>query len=147
MASPVELGDEAAIRLVIDRWAQAFHDKDVDAVVALHDPDTVSFDIVPPLRYVGMSEYRKPWDETFANFGGPIEMEIRDLVITVGGDVAFSYSLNRMIGVLNDGTELDYWMRWTVCYRRIDGRWLIVHDHSAAPTDFATGGAALDLQP
>lgn len=48
---------------------------------------------------------------------------------------------------MTDGQTSDYWFRWTACLRRIDGRWLIVHDHTSLPTDFASGGAAQDLQP
>lgn len=139
--------DDAAIREVIDRWVDAFRNHDADAAMAIHTPDTVSFDIVPPLRYVGASEYRKPWQEAFDNFPGPIEFEIRDLDITIGGELAFSRSLNRMMATAGDGQQIDYWFRWTACYAKVDGRWLIVHDHTSVPTDFANGTSVLDLEP
>ncbi|WP_199856684.1 YybH family protein [Nocardia suismassiliense] len=139
--------DEAQIRGVIDKWVAAFRDRDVDAAMAIHSADTVSFDIVPPLRFVGTDAYRKPWEETFQNFAGPINFEIRDLDITIGGDLAFSRSLNRMMGTMADGQQTDLWFRWTACFQKRDGQWLIVHDHTSAPTDFATGAAVLDLTP
>jgi uncharacterized protein (TIGR02246 family) len=139
--------DVTEIRGVIDSWVEAFRSHDVEAAMAVHAPDTVSFDIVAPLRYVGVSAYRRPWEEAFENFPGPIEFEIRDLDITLGGDLAFSRSLNRMTATMGDGQQIDYWFRWTACFRKIEGRWLIVHDHTSVPTDFASGMAVLDLAP
>lgn len=139
--------DEADIRGLIDRWVEAFRTRDVEAAMAIHAADTVSFDIVPPLRYIGTDAYRKPWEETFANFTGPIQFEIRELDITIGADIAFSRSLNRMMGTMNDGEETDVWLRWTACFQKREGRWLIVHDHSSVPTDFGNGTAVLDLTP
>lgn len=115
--------------------------------MAIHAHDTVSFNIVPPLRYVGADAYRKPWQETFENFAGPIEFEIRDLDITIGGDLAYSRSLNRMMGTTTDGQKTDFWFRWTACFQKIDEQWLIVHDHTSVPTDFTSGTAVLDLAP
>ncbi|MFI6996013.1 YybH family protein [Nocardia sp. NPDC050175] len=147
MTRTTEATDDADIRGVIDRWVEAFRNRDVDAAMAIHAADTVSFDIAPPLRYVGTDEYRRPWEATFANFTGPIEFEIRELAITIGTDVAFSRSLNRMMGTMRDGQEADLWLRWTACFQKRDGQWLIVHDHSSVPTDFANGTALLDLTP
>jgi ketosteroid isomerase-like protein len=52
-----------------------------------------------------------------------------------------------MSGAMNNGTKIGYWLRWTACFRRIDGAWLIEHDHVSVPTDFATGRSKLDLEP
>ncbi|PXX58726.1 uncharacterized protein (TIGR02246 family) [Nocardia tenerifensis] len=139
--------DEAEIRGLIDRWVGAFQDRDVAAAMAIHAPDTVSFDIVAPLRYVGTDAYRKPWEETFETFVGPVYFEIRELDITIGADVAFSRSLNRMMATTTEGHATDIWLRWTACFQKRDGHWLIVHDHTSVPTDFTTGTAVLDLTP
>jgi len=141
--------DEAEIRLVIDKWIGAFRNKSVDEAFAVHAPGIVSFDIVPPLRYAGIADYRKPWEAIFIGplFTGPIEIELRDLTIAVGQDIGFSHSLNRFKAKRNDGARIDYWFRWTACFRKIAGKWLIVHDHTSLPTDFATGRAVQDLAP
>jgi ketosteroid isomerase-like protein len=39
------------------------------------------------------------------------------------------------------------WLRSTVCYRKIDGRWLVTHQHSSVPFDGETGKASLQLEP
>ena len=107
----------------------------------------VTFDIVPPLQKVGAEGKRKNWMDVFATYRPPLGYEIRDLTIAVDGDVAFGHSLNRISGALKNGTEIEQWVRWTTCFRKIDGNWLIVHDHVSVPTDFATGKALLGLRP
>ncbi len=139
--------DEAEIRRVIESGIEAIHDKNIEGVISLYAQEVVSFDIVPPLRYVGADAFRKPWEEVFSSFQGPIGYEIADLSITVGGDVAFTYSLNRISGTMNNGLRTDLWLRWTACWRRINGRWLIVHHHNSVPVDLETGRAVVSLKP
>ena len=42
--------DEAEIRTLIDRWAEAVHAGDMDGVLADHTEDIVMFDVPPPER-------------------------------------------------------------------------------------------------
>jgi ketosteroid isomerase-like protein len=39
------------------------------------------------------------------------------------------------------------WWRATVCCRKVDGPWMVVHEHASAPFDAETGRASLDLEP
>jgi ketosteroid isomerase-like protein len=139
---------DAEIRRRIDELAEAVRAADLERVMSMYAPDLVTFDIVPPLQKIGADGKRKNWADVFATYERPLGYEIRDLIITVGGDAAFAHSLNRISGALKkDGTRIEQWLRWTSCFRKIDGDWLIVHDHVSVPTDFATGKAMLDLEP
>jgi ketosteroid isomerase-like protein len=139
--------DEADIRRQIDTLVKALHAMDLEGVMALYAPDIVSFDLGPPLRSVGAAAKRNNWVEAFAAFQPPLGYEMRDLTITVGDDVAFGYSLNRISGTLQNGQRTTLWLRWTACFRKIDGNWLIAHDQVSVPADFASGQAMLDLEP
>jgi ketosteroid isomerase-like protein len=139
--------EEAEIRRRIDTLADAVRRADLDALMAIYAPDMVTFDIVPPLQKVGAAGKRKNWTDVFATYQRPLNYEIRDLTISVADDVAFAHSLNRVRGALTNGTRIEQWLRWTACFRKIDGAWLVVHDHVSVPTDFATGKALLDLEP
>ncbi|MHB8599424.1 MAG: YybH family protein [Ktedonobacteraceae bacterium] len=90
---------------------------------------------------------RKVWEEVFFVYQGPIDYEIHDLSITVGDDVAFTHSLNRISGTMNNGQKTDLWLRWTACFRKINGKWLIVHHQNSVPVDLEHGKAVLDLKP
>jgi len=139
--------DEATIRALIESFAAAFRDRDVSGVMAPFANEIVSFDIVPPLETVGAETFVTHWEEFFAAHDGPIEVEFPNVRITTGGDVAFSYCLHRIKGTLKSGRETDWWLRWTACWRKIDGAWLIVHEHVSVPTDLASGRALVDLEP
>lgn len=139
--------EEADVRQRIAMLVQSIRAMDLEGVMSHYAPDIVSFDVQPPLRQVGAAGKRKNWVEAFAVFQPPLDYEIRDLTIAVSGDVAFAYSLNRLSGSLGDGTRSGIWVRATLCLRKIDGSWLIAHDHASVPLDFATGKALVNLEP
>ena len=139
--------NEAQIRAIIDDRSKAVRAKDINGAVSHYAPNIRSFDVVNPLQYVGSDSSRKRAEEWFSSFQGPIGYELRDLSITASDDVAFCHSLNRVNGTLKDGGQLDMWWRATVCYRKIDGKWIVTHEHSSVPFDVETGKASLDLKP
>jgi PhnB protein len=103
--------------------------------------------LAPPLQHRrddiagGLGAWFPTWD-------GPIGYEITELIVTVGGDVAFAHSLNRMTGTRSDGETTDVWFRSTVGFRKLDGAWRVVHEHASVP--FYMDGsvrAAVDLRP
>ena len=139
--------DEANIRQRINRWVEALCTMDLEGVMSLYAPDIVSFDLVPPLRHVGAKAKEKNWANAFAMFQRPLGYEIRDLTLTLGDDVAFGHSLNRVSGTLKNGNRTDFSVRWTACFRKIDGNWLIAHDQVSVPVDPESGRALLNLEP
>jgi ketosteroid isomerase-like protein len=139
--------DEAKIRELIDDWVQALRSRDVDAIVSRQAPGIVSFDVVNPLQYLGSDETRRRTQAWFSSFDGPIGLEVRDLSVTVGDDVAFAHSLNRISARMANGEAIGMWLRSTVCLRKIDDQWLVTHQHNSVPFDGETGTASLDLKP
>ena len=138
---------EALIRQRVEDYAKAVGAKGIDGVMSLYAPDIVSFDVDPPLRYAGADNKRRAWQAFFAAHPGPVAYEVRDLAVTTQGDLAFVHSVNHVSGTLASGHISDLWVRWTACFRRIDGVWLIVHDHVSVPADLAHGKAIVNLTP
>jgi uncharacterized protein (TIGR02246 family) len=147
MAAHDQTGEESGIRQLIDGFQRAIRAKDLGGVLSVYAPEIVSFDLVPPMQHVGIAAYRRPWEETFASFEGPIGYEVSDLHITATDEVAFSHSLNRMSGTTKDGQRISMWVRWTACFRKLDGRWLVTHEQVSVPIDMESGRALLDLEP
>ena len=85
--------------------------------------------------------------EFLAQYDGAIHVEYRDMRILSDGDVGLIHALERFTGKLRNGQQSDIWLRVTSGLRKIDGKWLIVHDHVSVPVDFETGKAALELKP
>ncbi len=137
--------DRAEIDALFRQLAKAHTDRDADAVVEAYAPDAVIYDLAPPLGRRGMN--RDSVAAWFAGWDGPIRIDAHDVDLTLDGDVAFSSALNRMRG-RQGGEARDLWYRTTMCLRKTDGRWRVVHDHSSVP--FYMDGsfrAAIDLKP
>ena len=141
--------DEEAIRALIEAQVDAFRRRDAAAAVALLADDVVAFEMIPPLvlppEAARSEQAMAGW---FAGWEGPITIEVRDLVIHVGGDIAYSHGLNRLAGTRLGGGLTDIWMRSTLGFRRTEDGWRIVHGHTSVPFDPADGfRARLDLRP
>lgn len=77
---------------------------------------------------------KKNFEDFFRIFDGPPGLEIRDLTITTGDKyLAFSHSIQRVTGRGKDGSRIDQTARVTDVYKKIGGRWLIVHEHVSVP--------------
>jgi uncharacterized protein (TIGR02246 family) len=139
--------DEVQIRSLIDDRVKAVRAKDVDVLVSHYAPGVLSFDVVNPLQSTGSDAIRKRLEEWFSSFQGPIGFEIRGLSIAAGDDVAFCHGLRGVTGTKTDGWKINMWYRTTICYRRIDGKWMITHEHDSVPFDVESGKASLELKP
>jgi len=138
--------ETAAIMRILHARGEALRTKDAEALAAGYATELVSYDLAPPLATRGID--RLALERWLAGWDGPVNGEMRELRIDVGGDVAFSASLNRMYARAKRGKDMDLWVRATLGFRKIEGRWRIVHEHISVP--FYMDGserAALDLQP
>ncbi|MEU1790172.1 nuclear transport factor 2 family protein [Streptomyces sparsogenes] len=139
--------DEAAIRQQVDNIVEGIGAKDLEGLRKLYAEDVVSFDVEPPLQHVGIEAKLKNWARAFTFFR-ELRYEVRDLALTVGGDVAFGHCFGRLSGTLENGTAVSgMWVRVTFCFRKTDGDWLIAHDQVSVPFDMASGRGMADLEP
>jgi ketosteroid isomerase-like protein len=115
--------------------------------MSLYSPDTIYFDVVPPLVFVGSAAVRRNFVRWFAEYQGEIGLETRDLHIVANADVAFAHMLHRDSGTMKNGQERAIWVRSTVCCQRSNHTWLITHEHISLPIDFKTGKPAMALEP
>jgi uncharacterized protein (TIGR02246 family) len=135
---------EAEVRACLDGWVDATRVKDVDRIIAAHAPDTRSFDCHSHFQLKGAAALRKHLEACFPCMQGPMSFEIHDLDVAAHGDVAFAHYVARFGATGLSGQRHTGWLRVTVCLRKIEGRWLIVHDHCSAPFDPESGKAMLD---
>jgi uncharacterized protein (TIGR02246 family) len=127
--------DEAAVRDLITRWADAVHTEDLDTVLADHDPDIVMFDVPPPYDGVrGMQAYRDSWPPFFEWQRQGALFEIVELDVTAGDDVAFAHALLRCGMPAELEANPDNRLRLTIGLRKRDGRWVVTHEHHSFPS-------------
>jgi len=141
--------DTDEIRQVVSARAAAVAAKDAKAMVAHNAPATIVYSLAPPLRQPSGGRDVGEVEQWLATFQGPMSMEVRDLAVTAEGSVAFCTSLNCLTATpVGMAESFSLWFRVTLGLRKIDGRWLVVHEHQSVP--FAMDGtfrASVDLEP
>ena len=141
--------NESEIRRLMAAQVKAHHDKDARQLLSHFAPDSVTFDLAPPLRHAGVGpEVEKGLTQWFETWKGPVNLETRDFAITADDTLAFCHGLIHISGTKVDGERADVWARQTVCLKKIDGAWKVMHDHTSVP--FYMDGsfkAATDLKP
>jgi len=135
--------DEQEIGAMYDQYSVAVSSRNLDSIMAFYvsDQTLVAFDAFPPRQYVGAVAYRKAYEAFFAEYPGPVTSEISDLRITTEGNVGFTSYIDRWVATGSDGKPTEVVFRSTNGLRKIDGRWLIVHEHVSVPVDAVTGQA------
>jgi ketosteroid isomerase-like protein len=125
--------EDAAIRERIDSMTQAIRAKDVDTLMTHYSPDVVVYDVMPPLDVQGANAYRKNFERWFASMEGPMEYEPHDLHVSVGDSVALSFCKSHVKGKHANGEKADYWVRVTTEFQKVNGEWMVGHEHVSLP--------------
>jgi len=139
--------EEAAIRRQIEKVVEGLRAKDLEALREPYASDVVSFDVEPPLQHVGIEAKLANWARVFEVFE-TVDYDLRDLTLTIGGDVAFGYAFGRLSGTMRNGVAAPgMWVRATYGLRKIDSTWRIAHDQVSVPFDILSGKGVVDLEP
>jgi uncharacterized protein (TIGR02246 family) len=135
--------DEKQIRSLIERWARAVHEGDMEAVLADHAEDIVMFDVPPPTNGVrGIDAYRECWPDFF-RWQEEARFELVSLEVTAGDDVAYAFALLRCATDEHLHKDPDNRLRLTIGLRREQERWVVAHEHHSFPDQ----GFVSELQP
>lgn len=142
-------GDEQAIRAMYDRYSAAVAAKNLDTIMSFYVPDEslVAFDAFPPRQYVGAKAYRKDYADFFAAFPGPSKSEASDIHVETSGPLGYARGIDRWVITGKDGKRLEVVFRFTDVLKKVDGTWLIVHEHLSVPVDPVTGQADFLSKP
>lgn len=126
--------NEMEIRQLIEGWAAAVRKVDMESILAHHAGDIVMYDVPPPFQSVGIDAYRKTWD-LFFTFTRPAVFDIQALHIVADENVAFCFTAMKCADKSNsvEYVELDF--RLTIGLKKINGQWIIVHEHHSVPSE------------
>ncbi len=141
--------DEKAIRALNQRFIAAVKARDINMIMSVYIPDEslFVFDAIPPRQYVGAKAYRKDFEEFLGMFPGPIEYSLSDLSVTATSTLGYSHRIESWTLTDKAGKRVPLVFRVTDVYRKINGKWLIVHEHVSFPVDPATGKADMLSKP
>jgi ketosteroid isomerase-like protein len=123
----VVASSETEVRKVIEAWAKAVRDLDIDGILAHHTEDVLMFDVPPPVQVKGLQKYRQTWDLFFKHSaGGEGSFSLRDLHVTAGDTVAFAHALLDVSGST---------ARLSIGLTKVGDQWFIAHEHHSYPSE------------
>lgn len=135
--------DEVAVRTVIERRANALRNKSAAETMATQTSDYVQYPLTAALTYAGTTAMTEAdFEVVFAGFDGPVSYETRDVHVTMGDRVAVSRSLAKITASLHTGEVMSMWFRKTLIFEKVDGVWLINHEHESVPISADGSGLA-----
>ena len=125
--------NEKLIHALIENWAKAVREKNIEMILAHHTNDIVMYDVPEPFQSTGIDAYRKTWTTYFEwakDFG---VFDIKEINVVAGDDVAFCYAAMMCAGQ-SQNTENEFLnFRLTVGLRKINDQWMILHEHHSLP--------------
>ncbi|MCA9241348.1 MAG: SgcJ/EcaC family oxidoreductase [Planctomycetales bacterium] len=133
--------DEQAILDLMAKWRSALERKDTAAMMEDYLPDALLFDAKPPYKIEGAAGIRKVWEQCLPYFPEEFESEHRDLRVHVDGDLALVYGLHHFVPTPADHPCGQTWVRITIGFQRVDGRWRVAHEHASLPFNPMNGQA------
>jgi len=137
------MSDVAAL---LESYRDAVYAKDVEAFVAIFADDVRVFDMWGTWSHDGIDSWREMAVGWFGSLGDElVRVEFDDVQTTVGDDTAVLSAFVTFAGLSADGAELRSMNnRLTWGLRKTGGTWKVVHEHTSAPFEMATGKVDLE---
>jgi len=129
----------------LDAYAAAVAAKDADAFAALYADDVHVFDLWGRWELRGLPAWRAMAQEWFASLGAEtVAVTYAQARSHRSDDLACGHAVLTYAARAADGTPLrSLDNRISLALARRDGLWKIVHEHTSAPVDHASGKAML----
>lgn len=137
---------KSEVKKVIEDFMAALCKKDIKKMMVHYAAEVVMFDVKPPFQQKGAVTWRHVWEACIDYFPTSFKVKIRDLVIHVSDDLAVSHYLFRLTGADKDHPAMQTWIRTTTAFKKIQGKWKIIHEHGSLPINPHTAMAIFTLE-
>jgi ketosteroid isomerase-like protein len=123
------------VKQVLEGYAAAVHEKNVDKFMQLYDPQARVFDAWDVWSYEGVAARRKTIEEWFGSLGSEtVNVTFDDEQVVAGPELAVLSATGRYAAFSADGKELRSMQnRFTWALKREGSAWKIVHEHTSVP--------------
>jgi len=122
------------VRQLVENWAQAVRNRDIDQILAHHSQDIVMYDVPMPFKSIGLEAYRKTW-EVFFRFTKQGTFNFHELHVVADENVAFCFATMKCEdkSQTEDFVNVDF--RLTIGLKKINDEWTIIHEHHSVPSE------------
>lgn len=138
---PLAQADSAdEIRAAQNSIAAGAEARNLDQIMSnyWHSQKLFVFDVYPPRQYVGWDAFRKDWHDFLAAYKGPITYQMQEMYVDTDGKYGYIHVIEHIAGTTDEGKATVINMRVTELYQKMNGKWLIVHEHASVPVDLKT---------
>jgi uncharacterized protein (TIGR02246 family) len=141
--------DLNAINTNVQQFLAAANNKDLNGVMNYYasDDSAVLFDSVPPRQFAGAAAIRKNWEQFMAAYPTTMHFDLLDWKAEASGDLGYGHGFVRVTGPAKDGTQQDMTVRLTDVFKKIDGKWVTIHEHVSWPVDPVTSKVDFNSKP
>jgi ketosteroid isomerase-like protein len=140
-------GDPKAEVQAIERKLMSLYSNDlprhVNEIMEYFDdtPEMLQFDVMSPREFKGAA-FRKHFNDLATTFSSSIKVDIMDMQTHADNHLAFVSSLQHSYGTDPKGKPFEFTIRVTDCFRKVNGKWKIVHQHVSFPIESMESGKA-----
>ena len=133
-------GPKDEIKAIQWSIARAAERRDLDGIMShyVRGDRLFVFDMYPPRAYIGWDAFRGDWKNFIDALKGPISYKLGELEAESDGEFGYTHMIQYIRGTTQDGKPFVLNLRETDVYRKIDGKWMIVHVHASVPVDLKT---------
>jgi uncharacterized protein (TIGR02246 family) len=124
--------EEAQIRQLVENWAKAVRNRDMNAILAFHSENFVMYDVPEPFQSVGLNTYRETW-EMFFKYTKEGVFDIQELNIIADEKIAFAFGRMQCSDKSNNEEFAPLDFRLTIGFQKIKGQWMVLHEHHSIP--------------
>jgi len=124
--------NETQIKQLVEDWANAVRNKDIDGILAHHSDNFVMYDVPEPFQSVGLDAYRKTWN-LFFKYTKLGVFDIHEMNIVADDHVGFVYATMQCADKSKTIDFVPLGFRLTIGLKKINGQWTILHEHHSIP--------------
>jgi ketosteroid isomerase-like protein len=121
--------DKAHLQKIWDAWGTL----DASKPAEFYAQGAHTFFDIAPLKYSSWDEYQKGVGPLLANYSNAHFTVNDDAEIHTVGDTAWGSSTVKSEMTTKGGKHELSTFRWTYVFEKLDGKWLVVHEHVSAP--------------
>lgn len=142
---PIQIdGDKIIAQEVLaqlELWDQAVVGTNITALVEQCSPEMRMFDVSSQLSSV--EEYKTEWAKFSPYFMDGMQISRREMTLHTSESLAVIHCLSKVEHTALKGKLQMPWCRTTLCLKKCNDHWLIVHQHISMPVDVMTGKAVV----
>jgi ketosteroid isomerase-like protein len=148
-AASTSADDLNAINTNVQQFIVSANNKDLNGIMNYYAPDesAVLFDSIPPRQFVGATAIRNDWANFMAAYPTTMHFDLLDWKAEASGDLGYGHGFVRVTGPAKDGTQQDMTVRLSDVFKKIDGKWVTVHEHVSWPVDPVTSKVDFNSKP